>query len=517
MTEPLDLSITPLSTQISSTISARHMSSESATSISITTKSDPAVSIATQTTDVSDQVVRPSSSTCFTEEETQIESSTPHVVHTETSETVPILPVSASSLASDSEMVSEPGVLSTSPHEPQVSESQDSVSARYSSEIQPSETSESEMSTSSVLVGMSYESSTFPDLLPSESTSDLMDSESVTTSQEDSVFSRLSSSLATQSSEFTTQTSEVTSTHVAESASIASSDTFSAQSQTTTAVPLGAVSSTGAESMDSQSFLISPSESNTAAFSEEYSSSADDASYLSSLEATTVVPTIFASSSVATDSYVLSNTITTAFLSDATALPLVTVSNSSVIPTEDFTTLQMSSIDPTSAIDTSMNTWIESSGDGTELSSPLFISSQVEGTVTSDMLYSTDISSTPDAASSTETIILPSGSDDLVSSVAILTTEGDVTSVRKTDDVTTQVPTTTEAETTSTEMVSTTTAPSDLKVLLVMDGDCDFVVATSENKQRFTKNIQVKITGFFTRNHSKNAARNFWKCIALIP
>ena len=251
--------------------------------------------------------------------------------------------------------------------------------------------------------------------------------------------------------------------------------------------------------MDSQSFLISPSESNTAVFSEEYSSSADDASYLSLLETTTVVPTIFASSSVATDSYVVSNTITTAFVSDTTAVPSVTVSNSSAIPTEDSTALQMSSIDPTSALDTSMNTWIESSSEQlSSLSVTTVASSEVEGVDTSDMLYSTDISSTLDTASSTETIILPSSSDDLVSSVAISTTEGDVTSVRTTDDVTTQVTTTTEAETSSAESVSTRTAPSDLEVLLIMDGDCDFVVATSENKQRFTKNIQVKITDFLT-------------------
>ena len=503
----MDPTNTPLSNQISSTISARQMSLESTTSISITTESDPALSIVTQTTGVSDQDTRPTSaSTSFTEEEKQIESSASHVVKTEISETISILPVSANSLASDSEMVSEPDVMSSSPHEPPVSESQDSASALFSSEIQPSETSESEMSTRSVSSGMSYEPPTFTDVLRSGSTSDLMNSESLTTAEGDSVFSRLSSSSTTKSSQFTTQTSEVTSTEVAESASIPSSDTFSSQSQTTTAVPLGAVSSTGAESMGSQSFLISPSESNTVTFSEEYSSSADDVSYFTSLETTTVEPTIVASSSVSTDSYFVSSTITTAFVSDTTVVPSVTASNNSVITTEDFTALQMSSIDPTSVIDTSLNTWVESSGDSTEMSSPsvtMVISSQVDGAVTSDMLYSADILSTPDTASSTETIIFPSSSDDLVNSVAISTTEGDVTSVRTTVDVTTQVTTTTETETTSTESVSTTTAPSDLEVLLIMDGDCDFVVATSENKQRFTKSIQVKIIYFLTQKSFK--------------
>ena len=79
------------------------------------------------------------------------------------------------------------------------------------------------------------------DVLPSASTSNLMNSEAVITSQEYSVFSRLSSSSAAQSSEFASQMSEVTRTEVAESASVVSSDTFSAQSQTTTVMPLGAV------------------------------------------------------------------------------------------------------------------------------------------------------------------------------------------------------------------------------------------------------------------------------------
>ena len=502
-TEPLDLSINPLGTQISSTVSARHISSQSAISISITTQWDPAISAATSTTDVSDQVARStSSSTSYTEEESQIESNIPYVVHTETSETVSVLPVSAGSSASDTEMFSEPDVIYTSSHEPPASESQDSVSARYSSEIQPSEifTSESEMSTSPVISEFRFKVSTFLDVLPSGDGSDSMDSESVSPSLRDSTFSRLSSSLTTQSGEFTTQTSEATSIGVAASASIASSDAFSIQSHTTTALPLGAVSSTGADSMDSESFSISPFEANTAVFHEEHSSSADGASYLSSLETTTVEPTVFASSSVTRDSHFVSDTTSTAFVSDTVALS-VTGSNSNVIPTQDFAASEMPSIDPTSAVYTSMNTWVESSGDGIEMWSPsqkLIISSQFESAVTSDMLYSADISSTLDAALSTETIILPSKRDDLASSVAISTTEGDVTSVRTTVDVTTQVTTTTETETTSTELISTTTAPSDLEVLLIMEGDCDFVVATSENKQVFTKKIEVKTSYFIT-------------------
>ena len=485
-TEPLDPGITLMSTQISSTISARHMSSQSATSISITTQSDPAVSVATLTADVSDQVARStSSSTSYTEEESQIESNTPYVVHTETSETVSIFPLSASSLASDSEMLSEPDVIHTSSHEPPVSESRDSASARHSSEVQPSETSQSEISS-------------FLDVLSTGDSSDLMDSESVTPSQGDSIFSILSSSLTTESGEFTTHESEEISTWVAASASIASSDAFSIQSHTTTAQPLGAVS-TGADSVESESFLISPSEANTAVFPEEYSSSADDPSHLSSLETTTVEQMVFASSSVATDSYFTPNTITT-FVSDTVVLS-VTGSNSNAIPTQDFTASEMASIDSTSTVYTLMNTWVESSDDGIEtlsLSQKLIISSQFKSAVTSEMLYSTDISSTLDTVLSTETIILPSKRDDLASSVTMSTIEGGVTSVRTTVDVTTQVTTTTQTETTSTELFSTATAPSDLEVLLIMEGDCEFVIATSENKQAFTKKIQVKISYFLT-------------------